>query len=283
MKKIKGLQEIQAWRAQFKSAELEAAYRKNYYEQYRLQASINAVLFFIFNLLFIYADLEFFEKSNPTFYTLLLIRFLASVFSLIYIILLRKSRTSKQFDWLSFLLIITVCSCTLYVDSTRPPSFLFHLLTDITIIFAIYIFFPMRLHLQIISTLLFSLGLGTMLLTIKDIPHTVLNGIWVGLFFSNFFGLWLSWEAHINTRTQFYLLRHEKQLSEKLQEALNNIKVLEGLLPICSVCKKVRDENGDWHDIATYIRNNTDAECSHSICPTCGKKLYPEIYAKRSS
>ncbi|WP_157452573.1 hypothetical protein [Chloroherpeton thalassium] len=76
------------------------------------------------------------------------------------------------------------------------------------------------------------------------------------------------------------MLRNEKKLSKELQEAINNIKVLEGMLPMCSVCKKVRDENGEWHDVADYIRNHTDAVCSHGICPECGRKLYPEIYSQ---
>ncbi len=65
--------------------------------------------------------------------------------------------------------------------------------------------------------------------------------------------------------------------TERLQGALDSIKTLEGLLPICANCKNIRDDNGYWHQVEVYIRNNSKAEFSHSICPTCAQKLYPEL------
>lgn len=67
---------------------------------------------------------------------------------------------------------------------------------------------------------------------------------------------------------------------KRLQEALDNIKTLSGLLPICSSCKKIRDDTGYWNQIETYVRDHSDADFSHSICPECARKLYPEIYEK---
>ena len=52
---------------------------------------------------------------------------------------------------------------------------------------------------------------------------------------------------------------------------------LEGILPVCASCKKIRDEKGDWHQIESYIRRRSDAEFSHGICPECQEKLYPEL------
>jgi PAS domain S-box-containing protein len=65
-----------------------------------------------------------------------------------------------------------------------------------------------------------------------------------------------------------------EKLITKLQEALENIKTLKGLLPICANCKKIRDDKGYWNQIEAYIRDHTDAEFSHSICPICAEKLY---------
>ena len=63
----------------------------------------------------------------------------------------------------------------------------------------------------------------------------------------------------------------------QLQAALDNIKTLKGLLPICANCKKIRDDKGYWNQIEAYVRDHTDAEFSHSICPDCAEILYPEI------
>lgn len=63
----------------------------------------------------------------------------------------------------------------------------------------------------------------------------------------------------------------------KLQEALLEIKELSGMLPICSFCKKIRDDKGYWNQIESYIRDHSAVEFSHSICPDCTKKLYPDF------
>jgi PAS domain S-box-containing protein len=74
-------------------------------------------------------------------------------------------------------------------------------------------------------------------------------------------------------------LEREKALSE-LKEAMEKIKVLRGLIPICASCKKIRDDKGYWIQVEAYIREHSDAEFTHSICPDCVKKLYPELASK---
>jgi PAS domain S-box-containing protein len=71
--------------------------------------------------------------------------------------------------------------------------------------------------------------------------------------------------------------KERKRLVSRLQKALANVKKMSGLLPICSSCKKIRDDNGYWNQIEAYIRDRSEAEFSHSICPECRKKLYPEL------
>jgi len=64
---------------------------------------------------------------------------------------------------------------------------------------------------------------------------------------------------------------------DRLQEAIKKIRTLSGLLPICATCKKIRDDMGYWNQIESYIRQHSDAEFSHSICPDCAKKDYPDL------
>ncbi len=70
--------------------------------------------------------------------------------------------------------------------------------------------------------------------------------------------------------------KEREKLIHELQEALDKVKTLSGLLPICSSCKKIRDDNGYWNQIEVYIRDHSEADFSHSICPECLEKLYPE-------
>ena len=72
----------------------------------------------------------------------------------------------------------------------------------------------------------------------------------------------------------------EKKVEERtksLQDALNEVKKLSGLLPLCSHCKKVRDDNGYWNQIDAYIEEHSEVDISHSICPECAKKYYPDM------
>jgi PAS domain S-box-containing protein len=66
----------------------------------------------------------------------------------------------------------------------------------------------------------------------------------------------------------------EKLIGE-MKEALEKVKTLSGLLPICASCKKIRDDKGYWRQIESYIRDHSEAEFTHGICPECFKKLYP--------
>jgi PAS domain S-box-containing protein len=71
-----------------------------------------------------------------------------------------------------------------------------------------------------------------------------------------------------------------ERLITELQDALADVKLLSGLVPICANCKKIRDDQGYWTQIESYIQDRSDAKFSHSICPDCAQKLYPEYMAK---
>ena len=62
-----------------------------------------------------------------------------------------------------------------------------------------------------------------------------------------------------------------------LRQALSEVKKLQGILPICSYCKKIRDDHGAWQGIEQYVRERSDAQFSHGICPDCVEKYYPDM------
>jgi response regulator RpfG family c-di-GMP phosphodiesterase len=78
--------------------------------------------------------------------------------------------------------------------------------------------------------------------------------------------------AEQNTRLQ--------QINEELSNALKEVKMLRDILPICTSCRKIRDENGKWETLETYVRTYTDTSFSHGVCPECAKTLYPDIELK---
>lgn len=70
------------------------------------------------------------------------------------------------------------------------------------------------------------------------------------------------------------------RLIQELTAALAQVKTLSGLLPICSSCKKIRDDEGYWQQVETYVKERSNAEFTHSLCPECVKRLYPEYQEK---
>jgi PAS domain S-box-containing protein len=100
---------------------------------------------------------------------------------------------------------------------------------------------------------------------------------------------WLSWRAMFDKKegitfatardmTARKLAEEEREhLISELQKMIAEVKVLQGIIPICSVCKKVRDDAGSWSQMEAYISNHSEAEFSHGYCPECTKKAMEEF------
>jgi two-component system, response regulator PdtaR len=79
------------------------------------------------------------------------------------------------------------------------------------------------------------------------------------------------------------LRRRARELDKRVQEAIGELKVLSGLLPICAWCKKIRDDRGYWSKIEAYLGARTEAQFTHGICPDCTEKMLAEESFGRSS
>ena len=91
-------------------------------------------------------------------------------------------------------------------------------------------------------------------------------------FFNGVIGLYYGTIKQVNLAKEELILN--------LQKALAKVKKLSGMLPICSSCKKIRDDKGYWQQIEEYISKHSDLDFTHGICNDCVEKLYPEIYPK---
>ena len=92
--------------------------------------------------------------------------------------------------------------------------------------------------------------------------------------------------ARVNAMVRILKTERERdQVIAELQAALSKVKQLSGMLPICSHCKKIRDDKGYWKQIESYIQTHSETEFSHSICPVCAKTYYPDfnLYADEKS
>lgn len=82
-------------------------------------------------------------------------------------------------------------------------------------------------------------------------------------------------QEEIDERKQ--LEKEREELIDQLRTSLDEIKTLRGFVPICANCKNIRDDQGYWQQVEKYVEEHSEAQFSHSICPECMKKLYPEF------
>jgi hypothetical protein len=270
--------------ARFKSTDLERSYRQYYFHHDKAQAAIIIALGTIPLTVFGYSDYQFFGVSTQL-YKLIIVRGLVLLSSLITVIVLLRltANGDRTIDRVIFLWVIILSNFTFYINSTRPPDYFFNLVIDITLLLSIYVFFHNNLISKAILALYLTLGNIVIILLFKNLSPIAERAIWLSYLFANLSGLWISWRLHIDRRTQFNLLMKERRLADELKEALENIKTLKGLLPICSSCKKIRDDEGYWHQVEVYIHEHTDVNFSHGICPDCVQRLYPRTAAKKKT
>ena len=89
--------------------------------------------------------------------------------------------------------------------------------------------------------------------------------------------VWLSLGFLTDVSKEMEVEEERERLVLELQDALSKVKTLSGLLPICSSCKKVRDDKGYWREVEEYIRDHSEADFSHGICPECVEKEIEEF------
>jgi hypothetical protein len=87
----------------------------------------------------------------------------------------------------------------------------------------------------------------------------------------------------LRLREQVIALIHSLRMrQQELVETRSELKILSGLLPICMSCKKIRDDQGYWNQLESYIHQNSEARFSHGICPDCIENLYPGIMSRNT-
>lgn len=91
----------------------------------------------------------------------------------------------------------------------------------------------------------------------------------------------LEMQVRLRTAQLQIEIEERKKTEESLRDALGRVKTLSGLLPICASCKKIRNDDGAWVQIESYIKGNSDADFTHAVCPECAINLYPDVFSKK--
>lgn len=77
------------------------------------------------------------------------------------------------------------------------------------------------------------------------------------------------------------LIKELQKTNSQLQKALAETKTLRGIIPICMICKQIRNDKGFWEQVEVYVHNHTEADFSHGICPNCLQEKFPKVYKKK--
>ncbi len=116
---------------------------------------------------------------------------------------------------------------------------------------------------------------------VKELTISVLPPFWLTWWFQSIIGLAIIALVIILYKFRVrQVKKHNQELQEKVNEQIAQLKILDGLLPICSYCKKVRDDHGYWSQVEAYIQERSQAKFSHGICPECIKKHFPQYSDK---
>ena len=169
----------------------------------------------------------------------------------------------------------------LFIGYTRPAIFLVGcFLAGITLMLMLFFVLPLPFDLQITVCVL-GLLVDTYLLVLRqaDLDPVSQRAIVVNCLLANFVGAMGSWHVHRLRRREFTALQREIGLRSGLQEALSQVRTLQGCLPICMHCKSVRDDKGYWQQVEVYVREHSMAEFTHGICPKCVHEHFGESLA----
>jgi len=143
-----------------------------------------------------------------------------------------------------------------------------YLLTEIYVLSIIYFLAPLPWPHKAILAALYTVADAYLVLSRHlDLSLALLSSTLAAYLVTNFIGLLMSRHLSLSKREQF-------GVEFQLESALAKVKTLHGILPICAHCKKVRNEIGLWEPVEVYVRDRTNAEFSHGICPNCMQRHY---------
>lgn len=264
----------------FRSRELEQACRRHYLAADKVLASWCIALSQAGALIFATSDYRFLWDTEPRqFFLLLVLRVAFVLLCAVYLVMLRRRKEPAGFDLIVLCFAVSLAIINTYIGSTRPPAFVGYLMFTGLMVILTYCVVPLPLIQQIPPAMVFTMGTAVLLWRTKqvdDISPMLTNAVAQSFLMSHALGIATSYFQQRRRRQLFAAVMQQAELRENLEQAITEIRTLRGILPICSNCKRVRNDAGAWEQVEVYVRKHTHAEFSHDICPECEKKLYPK-------
>jgi hypothetical protein len=164
-----------------------------------------------------------------------------------------------------------------------PVLFLGYANTGLVAILLWYFVVPLPFRFQMALAFVTTSGDLYLLTRDPDLHYLIRRSLLASLVLVNGVAATAAWIFHRLKRRAFTALRREEELRIGLESALAEVKTLRGILPICSHCKRVRNDAGSWQQVEEYVHEHTDAEFSHGVCPECIQTYYSKGPKRRKT
>lgn len=255
----------------FLPADIEPLYRQFIIRRRTKVVRNTLIVGFFLNLTLFFTNAVFIQPDGYLGSSLFFIRLSISLLIVMTLIRIRKT---VPYDVLNrivliFFAILAVLSFIVFMvrDRSVPPQFLVEML----IMFAIFFLFPIELKYQLIIGVFFGIDIIAVkwifypeAATGSLITFMVLASIIVGLIAAHYY--------HVSSRRLFQQKHHKDELLAELKQQEAELKSIRQLIPICSNCSSIRDDNGFWNQLEDYMREHEDMVFTMNICPDCEAK-----------
>lgn len=255
---------------------LETAFRLHALPRDRRVLSAVMVAAVVFALAGIPTDLAL-TASTGTGPALVAVRIATAAISLLALPLTRRTRDPRRLDAIALTWILLLVSGVMVGNLLLPADYTMHVIWEVLVVLAIYVTVPLTITRQFVAGMILTVGDVLLLAWSRNLSSVVIaNDVALAFACAHVIGVVASWQYRRGHREQFLALREAEDAHTKEQRVRQELTSLQGILRICSNCKRIHTASGDWDQVEVYLTEHTDARFSHGICPQCSVKLYGE-------
>jgi hypothetical protein len=189
-----------------------------------------------------------------------------------------RVRTRLEYcSQVSFTAIVSAV-CLLIQQWLRPADSVVLARFELLVVVGFYAALPNVLRWQVVAAAILSVGASlTYALRPSNIPMVDILTIIEAFALANAIGWYVSRRRGRLERSEEEAMEREQAARHQLEQTMSELRVLRGVIPICSHCRKIRSEVGDWQQLESYVRDHTDTDFSHGLCPDCLDEHYPTV------
>lgn len=268
--------QLRPWAGTLVPDTIETAYRLHALPRDRRVLTAVMLAAAVFALAGIPTDLAL-TATTGTGSALLAVRIATAAISLLALLLTRRVRDPRRLDALALTWLLLLVLGIVVGNLLLPADYTMHAIWEVLVVLAIYVTVPITIPWQFAAGMILTIGDVLIFARSRTLPSVVVaNDVALAFACAHVIGLVASWQYRRGQREQFLALRAAEDAQTKEQRVRQELASLQGILRICSSCKRIHTASGDWDQVEVYLTEHTDARFSHGICPECAVRLYGE-------